>query len=485
MWFGGGILNYLTDVSLQNSIDDNDDSKGGIRLFSKLTRDIRFSKQAISISDPHPRTFAVYFESASHSMFSGVEYLDPNAATDSEHNAGGVIGIPRDHPFEGFPETEEQRDFQRVGLKNSKKYTKAMPDPAETQECKLKYDWQKEYHPNCNLVLEQDITQIYERRPHHHHHHHHNHDDEKHHSHFHHPVKYLAAGYYRDVWRIVTALPENDDDGYDGRSVLKTLRYQHEYTTRNFERHRRDALTMEQLTKSPFIMDIYGFCANSGLFEFADGGSLEDSIFGNERVNGDWTAKEKLIIAHQAASGVAAVHNSNKEGVASIAHTDISPSQFVLVNNAGVYKLNDFNRARFILHDRKTDAACPFTVSNNKGKFRAPEEYRLPHVETEMVDVYSLGNILYIILVGTFPFDTVKDEEAQAMVLKGERPPIPTNIVKSKDPYLQLLLKAIVMCWVQDEHERYSARQVQDFLDDGLKKLGVHAKQDDEGIKSE
>jgi hypothetical protein len=54
-------------------------------------------------------------------------------------------------------------------------------------------------------------------------------------------------------------------------------------TPRNLDRHLRDAVAMEQLTSSPWVMGVYGFCGNSGIFEFADGGSLEDSIFADEK----------------------------------------------------------------------------------------------------------------------------------------------------------------------------------------------------------
>jgi hypothetical protein len=66
------------------------------------------------------------------------------------------------------------------------------------------------------------------------------------------------------------------------------------------------------------------------------------------------------------------VHNIDKEGEPTIAHTDISPLQYIRVN--GIYKLNDFNRARFIAWS-KDNTMCPYEVGNNGGKNRSPEEY--------------------------------------------------------------------------------------------------------------
>jgi hypothetical protein len=86
------------------------------------------------------------------------------------------------------------------------------------------------------------------------------------------------------------------------------------------------------------------------------------------------------LSATQTAIALAAVHNIDREGYPSIAHTDISPAQYVKVG--GVYKLNDFNRARFIAYNG--DEPCPFLVGSNPGKNRSPEEYSY-HPLTEKV----------------------------------------------------------------------------------------------------
>ena len=88
------------------------------------------------------------------------------------------------------------------------------------------------------------------------------------------------------------------------------------------------------------------------------------------------------LSATQAAMGLASVHNIDVEGRPSVAHTDISPSQYIRVN--GVYKLNDFNRARFLRYSETNHTICPFYVGHNAGKNRAPEEYKYGP-ETEKV----------------------------------------------------------------------------------------------------
>jgi hypothetical protein len=88
------------------------------------------------------------------------------------------------------------------------------------------------------------------------------------------------------------------------------------------------------------------------------------------------------------------VHNIDKEGRASIAHTDISPSQFIQID--GIYKLNDFNRARFLRWNNETDKACPYYVGKNPGKNRSPEEYEYKP-QSEKVSIWLRSLFCYLL----------------------------------------------------------------------------------------
>mmetsp|Transcript_23724 Transcript_23724/g.67003 ORF Transcript_23724/g.67003 Transcript_23724/m.67003 type:complete len:574 (+) Transcript_23724:859-2580(+) len=388
------------------------------------------------------RTIGMYFESSRSVGPVGVETLDPNMIR-------RVLRQP--HSFLGFPDTSEGRKAQKH-LQDSDDYYWGQKDEVETDECELQYEWQKQTITTCNHVMEQDLTHV-------------DMDDDSHHW----PIRFLAHGYWRDVWRV--RRPLHDDD-YGGRSVLKTMRYEHDFTERNYDRHRRDSMAMEHLSSSPHIMNIYAFCGNSGLFEFANGGSVDDIAYDKEVMKG-YSSRDKVAMAHQLASGLSAVHNIDKVGVPSISHTDITGSQFVLVEQAGIYKLNDFNRARFLTKNRETGESCTFSVGNNPGSFRSPEEYTEPHVQTEKIDVYSLGNIFYGILTSLTPFEDISDSaDIQKKIRHGKQPPIADKFKNSKDPYIKALLKVIGMCWVQDPKARSSSREVMDYLEQRLVELG-------------
>ena len=161
-----------------------------------------------------------------------------------------------------------------------------------------------------------------------------------------------ASGSYRHVW----SFPEYNGD----IRVLKTLHYKQDFDSRNFERHRRDAVTMERLSFSNHIVDIHGYCSNSALVDYTRNGDLTWLHRQEPRPN---TSKQDLLqIAHDVTAAIADLHE------AGIVHADIKPNQFL--NFEGKYKLNDFNRAHFVKRNVVTNETCGFTETHNVGAVR-------------------------------------------------------------------------------------------------------------------
>jgi serine/threonine protein kinase len=272
-----------------------------------------------------PRTFGYYFGDS----FIGAERLDPNTI--------------RLYDSRGMPDVSARDLRKQQELLDSRDYRKGRATPIEKGDCVAQHEWQKSFYPTCNYVMEQDLTNLWQNST----------AQDTY-------ARYLANGYWRDVWTVKEASDET--------TILKTMRYEHDYTPRNYDRHIRDAVAMERLTSSLYILDIYAFCGNSGLFEFASGGSLTDNAYYS--IDEAWTPKETLMVAHQVASGIDAVHHFEKEGVPAIAHTDISPDQYVYVKKDKIFKLNDFNRCRFLAWNKEKDEACTFEVGSNSGVVR-------------------------------------------------------------------------------------------------------------------
>ena len=64
-----------------------------------------------------------------------------------------------------------------------------------------------------------------------------------------------------------------------------------------------------------------------------------------------------------------------------------------------------------------------------------------------MIDVYSMGKILYAILSGIMPFEGQKEAKAQKKVMDVIRPEIPEEVRRSKDKATRALVsfKKILM----------------------------------------
>ncbi|VEU33729.1 unnamed protein product [Pseudo-nitzschia multistriata] len=81
------------------------------------------------------------------------------------------------------------------------------------------------------------------------------------------PSAHLGNGLWRDVWKIPDGNPNTTNN--TSYVVLKTMKLEHDVIDRNLERHRREAATMNRLTSSPYVADLYAYCGNSILTEFA------------------------------------------------------------------------------------------------------------------------------------------------------------------------------------------------------------------------
>jgi len=171
--------------------------------------------------------------------------------------------------------------------------------PSETtndeKKCVPMAKWMKASFPNCNSVHEISMQQGLMTRTY---------DDEV-------DLKFLANGWFRDTWKYVN---ENFEEAPP--VVLKTLRIEREFLDEYFDLHRRDAVAMERLTFSPYVVNVHGYCGQSAINEFADG-ILGGKINNLEQLNRKLRGKEsdpqalflKLQIAVKVSLGLIHIHN--------------------------------------------------------------------------------------------------------------------------------------------------------------------------------
>ena len=112
--------------------------------------------------------------------------------------------------------------------------------------------------------------------------------------------------------------------------------------------------------------------------------------------------------------------------------------------------------------------------------FRAPEEYKVEAL-SEKVDVFSLGNIIYSSITGSYPFEGTFDgeefssREGRKRVKKGEKPPLKEAYRESDNPIDRVLLKAMELCFVYRWQDRARAYEVRDLLINDLRDVKEHS----------
>ena len=143
---------------------------------------------------------------------------------------------------------------------------------------------------------------------------------------------------------------------------------------------RIDALVAERLTASKRIYDIYGHCGIGIMSEFFPHGDVENTIVPGEGYltpdeirkgalrkltsYNNFTSREKLVMSLQMSEAVADLHGY-EYGV--IVHQDIQPSQFLWTKDKSLVKLNDFNRAEFMLWDESAQRYCKYGEGRGHG----------------------------------------------------------------------------------------------------------------------
>ncbi|KAL7465736.1 hypothetical protein ACHAXS_006055 [Conticribra weissflogii] len=299
----------------------------------------------------------------------------------------------------------------------------------------------------------------------------------------------LGNGWFRNAWRV-----RDETNGLD--IAMKTLRLKRDFLPEYFELHRRDAISMERLSASPYVMDIYGFCGQSALNELAH---LEKGINNIYRVgtglagnHSKQAMRSRLKIGAMMALGLSHVHSippddgstkshdrkdSTIHHAATLVHYDINPRN-IIMTSSGKPKLNDFNVAEFLTWDSETKQPCGFDGRLHEPWWRSPEEMiSYPDASgrddranptglklDEKVDVYSLGNALFVLLEGLEPRGkTGKERRYKSVsnsVARGEIPPFSEHYANSTEKLTVAMKQAILACWEAVPERRPSAAAI-------------------------
>lgn len=330
-----------------------------------------------------------------------------------------------------------------------------------SDRCLPMADWQTQSFVNCNSLHEIDmhrgITHVNNGTA---------------------QLAFLGQGWFRSTWQVGSDTEEP--------VVLKTLRLEREFLEEYYELHRRDAVAMERLTHSPFVMNVFGYCGQSALNELANFKYVTSLEALDRRLRGKGMDTAVLLLqlrlATSIAVGVSHVHevevknsNSGLSFPAGMVHYDLNPRN-IAITRGGKPRLNDFNIAEFLKYDPTTNETCGFRSRLHEPWWRAPEEMDMSHqtIVNEKVDIYALGNILFHILTTHSPRGKMQRErmdEVREQVRAGVRPELPKIYKKNKDPIVLAFKEAMDMCFEPNPALRATSRQVADRLYETLEEF--------------
>jgi eukaryotic-like serine/threonine-protein kinase len=227
------------------------------------------------------------------------------------------------------------------------------------------------------------------------------------------------------------------------------LKILHEQYTRDddyVERFRREARAVAKLAH-PNIVTVIDRGEQDGrqfiVFEYVDGQNLKDLTR-----NGPLEVRDAIGLTLQVARALSFAHNRG------LVHRDVKP-QNVLLNEDGQAKVTDFGIARSLDVQGVTQTGTVLGTSD----YIAPEQARGQKVDPK-TDIYSLGAVLYELLVGEVPFS---GDNFVAVAMRHVNEPVPSVLEDRPDCPARLDL-AIQQAMAKDPDDRFGS--MDEFVDE-------------------
>lgn len=219
-------------------------------------------------------------------------------------------------------------------------------------------------------------------------------------------------------------------------------------------RFQREAIAASSLTH-PNIVEMYDVGVDDGnyfiVMEYIDGITLKSLI----KKRGALTLKETIDIMLQITSAIACAHDSY------IIHRDIKP-QNVMILDDGVAKITDFGIAMAM---KSAELTQTNTVMGSVHYL--PPEQANGKGSTVKSDIYSLGIMMYEMLIGKVPF---KGENAVEIAMKQINEPIP-SVCRQNPDIPQSVENIILKATAKNPKNRYDS--VNEMHDDLLHALDM------------
>ena len=322
------------------------------------------------------------------------------------------------------------------------------------EDCQPMAEWQTTFYPSCNKIHEFDLIESK-------------------------VVLLSVQGSWRSVWKTSTAavtevaarnatFPQSQaNPQVTENAVLKLLNFEtREFDHESFHYHRVDAMAMERLTSSPYIVNIYGHCGQTVLTEFADG-SARTLV-----KNANFSSYERLRMGRDLARAFAAIHSidTNSSTNPTLAHNDINMANVVQVN--GQLKLNDFNLAVLMKWNATGNKPCGAPIRFEAILWKSPEEVaNISYIDPAQADVYGLGSLLFQVMTKHQPWTHLEPDgplDKKVVLqkkLQGALPFVPEKHAQSKKTSIQALYYATLSCFRPNPQDRLTSHQLARLLD--------------------
>ena len=228
------------------------------------------------------------------------------------------------------------------------------------------------------------------------------------------------------------AVYEGTHETDDSTVALKVLTASLDEESEDRIRFETEIETLKRL-HHPNIVRLTGFGEEQGrlyyVMEFVDGASLQQELRKKRIFQWQEAAKIGLEICQ-------ALRHAHDRGVI---HRDIKPAN-ILLDREGNVKLSDFGIARFFGSQQITDIHSIIGTL----EYMSPEQTLAQPIST-VSDLYSLGCVLYVLLIGKPPFPARslpellrKHQNAAPIPIRSTRHDVPEELTLIIDELLQI-----------------------------------------------
>jgi len=260
--------------------------------------------------------------------------------------------------------------------------------------------------------------------------------------------KFLGEGVYSEVYQ---------GSVYGTQVAVK--KFKNQSTDPQYLAGIRKEVKIMKSIRHPNLLLFLGACTKPGSLMIVT--ELLDKSFHD--IHSTYTLFQKLKMAKDAAKGISWLHSLQPI----IIHRDLKPENILVDASGKITKVADFGLA--LVKDQSKQSREEMKKIRGSPAFMSPEAL-LGKELTPRTDVYSFGMILWELLTGQSPYESLEVENFEELIeeicVKNTREKIPSDCPST-------LKKLISSCWKPNPEERPDFLHIISSLDDCLVEVAI------------